>query len=465
MLREVKMWEYLCALLLIVSLTGCVVPIEQSAGTQNMMVAPDAGEWGTWVLSSSDELRPDAPPDAEASLAEIATLKELVAQNDDAAAVAVTYWNTGSPTYRWVQITTDRHATLPPGPPNGRGMSLVTVAMYDALVAAWDAKYTYNRMRPSQVDGSVAVMGDLPNSPSYPSERAVVAGAASAVLGYLVPDEAEQFAAQAEEAAQSQLLAGTHYPSDVEAGLALGRAVAAKVIERAQNDGSDVAWEGEVPTGPGLWVKGEKMFMPTAGTWRTWLLESNDQLRPGPPPAFDSPELAAELAAIKDFERTLATNASAFYWQSAVGNKAHWFEAAHQLIFENQFDQNPPLAALVYSTVGVGIHDAFIACFDAKYTYWMIRPSQVDPEITTVFGVPPHPSYPSAHGCNSGAGAATLAGFFPADYADLMKQGQEGADSRLWAGIHYPSDNQIGLEMGVMAGEMAVEQAMEMMNR
>lgn len=465
MLRIPKVLQYLSALLLIVSVTGCVMPIEQSAQTPSMMVAPDAGEWGTWVLSSGDEFRPDAPPDEAATLAEIATLKELMAQNDEAAEASITYWNTSSPAYRWVQITTERHATLPPGPPNGRGMSLVTTAIYDAMVAAWDAKYAYNRMRPSQVDGSIAVMGDLPSSPSYPSERAVVAGAASAVLGYLIPDEAEQYAAQAEAAGQSQLMAGTHYPSDVEAGLALGRAVAAKVIERAQADGSDVAWAGEVPTGPGTWVKGERMFMPTAGTWKTWLLESNDQLRPGPPPAFDSPERAAELAAIKEYPRSLASNAAAFYWQGAVGNKAHWFEAAHQLIFENQYDQNPPLSALVYATVSVGIHDAFIACFDAKYTYWTIRPTQLDPEITTIFPVPPHPSYPSAHGCNSGAGAASLAGFFPADYNELMAQAEEGALSRLWAGIHYESDNTTGLEMGLEAGEMAVEHAMDMMNQ
>ncbi|MEZ4619090.1 MAG: phosphatase PAP2 family protein [Caldilineaceae bacterium] len=302
-----------------------------------------------------------------------------------------------------------------------------------------------------------------PNSPSYPAEHAVVAGAASAVLAYLLPDEADQFTAKAEEAAHAQLLAGTHYPSDVEAGLALGRAVAEKVIERAQNDGADAEWTGEVPTGPGDWIMGDAIFMPMAGTWQTWLLDSNDQLRPPPPPTYDSPERAAELAEIKSYPRTLASNAAGFYWQSAAGNKNHWFEATHRLLFESEMDENPPLAALIYATVSVGIHDAFVACFDGKYTYWTIRPSQLDPEIVPLFPNPPHPSYPAAHACNSGAGSTVLASFFPANSEALLAVGQEGGQSRLWAGIHYQSDIDEGLKIGKATGEMAFEHAQLMM--
>jgi len=58
------------------------------------------------------------------------------------------------------------------------------------------------------------------------------------VLGYLFPDAAARWADLADEAGRSRLLAGTDYPSDVTAGLELGRAVAAPVIERARQDGS-----------------------------------------------------------------------------------------------------------------------------------------------------------------------------------------------------------------------------------
>ena len=65
--------------------------------------------------------------------------------------------------------------------------------------------------------------------------------------------------------------------------IALGRAVAAKVISWANSDGSAVEWTGSVPTTPGSW-NGTNPLEPLAGTWKTWVLHSGDQLRPGPPP-------------------------------------------------------------------------------------------------------------------------------------------------------------------------------------
>ena len=71
------------------------------------------------------------------------------------------------------------------------------------------------------------------------------------------------------------------YPSDVRAGLDLGRAVGERVVAWARADGSDVAWTGTVPEGPGLW-RGPNPVEPLAGTWQTWVLPAGDALRPPP---------------------------------------------------------------------------------------------------------------------------------------------------------------------------------------
>lgn len=443
----------------ILSLVGCTLITPTPP-----QIAPEAANWQTWILEASDELRPDPPPDEAATQAEMAELKSLAEQRDAAAQAMVTYWDAGSPTYRWVRLADERQRNLPPGPLHGRTMSLITVAMYDALIAAWDAKYTYNRPRPSVFDGTLSTLVTPPNSPSFPSEHAVVAGAASTVMAYLWPDEAEQYRAMAEEAAQSRLMAGVQYPSDVEVGLALGRAVGERLVERAKNDGSDAVWDGTMPDGPGYFTwRGNGPAVPMSGTWQAWLLSANDQLRPPPPPDYDSPERAVEIDVIKAYTRTFASNAAAFFWQSHPGIKSYWFDNANRLLFEIALDQNPPYAALVYATLSVGMNDAFVACFDAKYAYWTIRPSQLDPEIVTPFLHPNHPSYPAAHGCNSGAGATVLSGFFPADSEALIAAGQEATESRLWAGIHYESDNVEGWKIGEIAGQMAVDHAMMMM--
>ena len=108
------------------------------------------------------------------------------------------------------------------------------MAIYDATVAAWDAKYAYSRSRPDELDPSFATAVSNPCEPVLlRASMRSTAGAASAVLAYLLPNDAQLFAALADEAAMSRLLAGVQYRSDVTAGLELGRAVAARVIEWA----------------------------------------------------------------------------------------------------------------------------------------------------------------------------------------------------------------------------------------
>jgi hypothetical protein len=85
---------------------------------------------------------------------------------------------------------------------------------------------------------TIVTLFAAPNHPSYPSAHAFVDAPYAAVLGYLFPRDKDYFEAQANEAAVSRLTAGIHFRSDIEVGLALGRAVAERAIERVRNDGS-----------------------------------------------------------------------------------------------------------------------------------------------------------------------------------------------------------------------------------
>lgn len=448
-------------LLCVVLAAACTAPMAWVSASQP--IEPQAGAWGTWLLSSTDDVRPAPPPDAAATRAEIAQLKELAAARNAEAEALVSYWDAGSPAYRWISLALAQHAAarIPPGPLYSRGIALLNVAIYDAMVAAWDAKYAYHRLRPSQVDGTLTMLLDVPASPSYPSEHAVAAGAASTILTYLFPDNAALFAEKAEEAAHSRLVAGVEYPSDVEAGLALGRAVAERVIAYAKTDGADAKWDGVMPTEPGHWT-GEKPVAPMAGTWKPWVLTSGSELRPPAPPAADSEQIQVELMALKAYTPTFASTAAAYFWQSPSGTVPFVYNNTARLIFENRLDRNPPLAALIYAAVAVAQHDAFVACYDAKYTYWSVRPSQLDPDFKPLFPNPNFPSYPSAHGCGSGAVATVLSDFFPSDAKALMASAQEAGDSRMWAGIHFQSDVDAGLDLGKKVGALVLERVQQM---
>lgn len=425
--------------------------------------SPQAGAWATWVLESGDQFRLDAPPDAAATADEIAELKDMVGARDEAALTQIAYWNTGPASYRWNQIGMEQ-LRLQAMPVNMayRDLALLNVAIYDATVAAWDSKYTYNRPRPSVFDPSLTTVIANPASPSYPSEYAVTAGAASAVLGYLFPDKAQEFEAQAQAAMHSRLLAGVEYPSDVAAGLELGRQVAAQVIERAQTDGTSNQWTGSVPTEPGHWT-GENPAAPAAATWTTWALTAPDEFRPAPPPAYDSAELAAEMQEVRDFARTPVTNSLALFWEfGSGGRRVYWFwnDIANRLILQSNWQDDAPRAAQAYALLNTAGHDAGVACWDAKYTYWAIRPHQLDAEFSPLFAVPGHPSYPSAHSCFSSSAAHVLAHLFPTDADEVFALADEASESRIWAGLHFRSDLEAGNQIGRDVANAVIERAL-----
>ena len=425
---------------------------QATAGT----IDPNAGSWNTWVLASGSELRLAPPPDVAATQAEIADLQELATRRDAAMLDRIGYWNAGAPSYRWTERAvkyTQSKGVL--GQRAQRMLALLNVAIYDGMVAAWDSKYAYNRARPNENDGAPAAAIATPSSPSYPDEHAVAAGAASAVLGYVFPADAAMFATLADEAAQSRLEAGVAYPSDVAAGLLLGRQVGERVVAWGRADSSDVPWTGSVPTAAGLW-SGTNPAEPATGAWKPWALSSGSQFRPGPPPALDSKLFARELAEVKNYSRTNMTNLTASYWEYWGGRAAYeyWNDQASKKVFEYRLDSNPPQAALVYALVNVASHDGLISCWDAKYTYWCPRPHMVDSSITTTFVVPNHPSYPSAHSVWSGAAGSVLGRLFPRDAAYFNGLADDIGESRIMGGIHYRTDCSVGLTMGRQVADM-----------
>ena len=141
------------------------------------------------------------------------------------------------------------------------------------------------------------------------------------------------------------------------------------------------------------------------------------------------------------------------------GARAHllWNEIARTKLLEG--GAAPATAARVLAALNVAMTDAGIACWDAKYHYWYIRPPQLDAELKTVFAPPNHPSYPAAHGCFSTAAATVLAGVLPLDRDRMLALGKEAAEARVWAGIHYRFDIDAGQEIGRKVAEKALQRA------
>jgi membrane-associated phospholipid phosphatase len=435
---------------------------------------PNAGGWRTWVLASAGEIRPSAPP-AAGSAQTIAETEEIVRlqaartpQGDSLVRVwdvlPTTRWHTRAldlSGFYWVLLPDVRLATPAR---SARAFALLHVAMYDALVATWEAKYAYNRAAPARSDGRVRALAPIADVPSYPSEHAAASAAAAGVLSYLFPNEdTASFHALAREAGEARIAAGAAYRSDVDAGFAIGRAVAARVIARARGDGSAAAWTGTVPTSPTAWRPTPSRFVtspfdPTAGSWRTWVIPSGSAFRPDPPPLPGSERFEWDLQELFFLSqtRTLEQTETARFWASESPS-ARW-----EVFMQEEIDRrrlSPMRAARALALASVATYDAMVACWDAKYAYWLMRPVTADPAIHTVFSTPPFPSYPSGHSTLSSAVAEVFAELFPDAAAHYRHEGEEASLSRVFAGVHYRFDVLAGEALGRRVGEAVVARA------
>ena len=313
--------------------------------------------WRPYVLDSPAAIAVPAPPRNRSAQtrAELATLEADQAARDASPSIQaqIAAWDAQPAFAPWTRralalIAANATSTAKAQ----RAMALVHVAMHDATAAAWYWKRRYDRPSPARLDRALHPSVASAGVPAYPSEHAVLAGAAGAVLRALYPADAT-IAADVQSAADSRLYAGTNYPSDIAAGLALGQAVAAQVLAAAAGDNLGAGQPGRLPgvdceaTPAGCQDFWEPTFPrtppasptdPFAGTWHTWVIGSaRDFLPPpppwfraGPPPSVDVPTLKA--AALVDYDAARRTAAPDGRGRRAPARRRHVGRRARQAL-------------------------------------------------------------------------------------------------------------------------------------
>jgi len=287
------------------------------------------------------------------------------------------------------------------------------------------------------------------SSEPHPPIGSAIGGASAAVLTAFFSGSAAQIEAALDAQASADSWPGAQH-EDFAAGEAIGRAAAARVLAYAASDGVGLTDPGTPPLGDGFWIwTGGPIARGYLGA-RPVFLAVADEFRPGPPPAFGSAQFTAALAEVRGIAdtRTAEQLAIALFWNAnqSPRSQAAFMEIARELIVSHH--RSDAEAARIMFLMGAASFDALIGCFEAKYHYWFIRPPQADPGIVTAFPTPPHPSYPSAHSCSSGALAGVLAAVFPSEAGRLAAVAEESSLSRLYAGIHYRFDMEAGLALG-----------------
>jgi hypothetical protein len=493
---------------LLLPLASCdksvVEPLDELPAVAAASVDAGAGAWKMLVLTGPDQVVvPDpAPTTSPAYLAELQSVKAAQANMTDAQHRAVQYW-TGAGVLRWNEIERGLVAryNLPPAPnaagnyalPDAenpfadpvfpfanppyasRAYSYVSVAQYEALKAAWYWKYRFNRLSPARNDPAVATTVPASDLPSYPSEDAVLSGVTAEMLKLLFPASLEEITRLAGQQREAAILSGRATASDVAAGLALGKAIAALVINRARTDGMGAAagnaamWKSlsDAATAKGevAWQSLETPARPPMlmnfGAVKAWTMTPAEvvSLEPTPPPSTSSAEMQADLKAVKDATENLPREqlAIALKWNAGAGTATppgHWNAIAAEHVRDARMSE--VRAARVFALLNMAMHDVSVGCWDTKMKNFNPRPSQLDPSIKTMIGLPNFPSYPSGHSTFSAAAATILSTIFPESSTAFTAMADEAGLSRLYGGIHYPSDINQGKAHGARIGAWVV---------
>lgn len=169
------------------------------------------------------------------------------------------------------------------------------------------------------------------------------------------------------------------------------------------------------------------------------VLERGDQFRPPPPPQWGSKQLENDLKEIVDVNAnlTLEQKATVEFMRDgprSTGQSGHWLRIAEDVSRRDHFTLDQDVK-LFFSIANI-VHDAFIACWDAKRyydtsrPYWWVRQyyagqkilawagpgkgvatiaaEEWHPYSPASFVTPPFPGYTSGHASASGASARIL---------------------------------------------------------
>ena len=510
-MKTIYTLSILCLLAATSSCRKAINDVSEKYPMLNPSTRPDAnaGTWLPLLLTTPSEFTCPIPiavtsPDYVIQLNEIKSLQYKITAEEQKI---VSYWGAGA-VLRWNEIMRQLVAqhNLPPyqnpdgtypfpnatnplaypmfpfaNPPYAaRAYAYVSAAQYDACIAAYHYKGVYNRAAPYVVDASLQTLMPKSSLPSYPSEDGVILGASVEMLKLLFPGDQDYIQQKATEHRLARLIAGANVRSDLDAGEALGKAIAAKFVARARTDragaaiGNQALWTSLetsiAATGQTPWISLETPkrppMLPLFGKVRTWLFDSATMVtavRPSPPPSTTSPQFAAELAEVYNTQQNLTAEQRniAQFWADGLSTytpPGHWnFIAANEFVQQGYSEAR---WARNLAILNMAMLDGAIACWDAKYMYCNPRPSQMDSRIKSVTGVPNFPAYISGHSTFSGAAATWLDYVIPSKAVNFTAMAKQASDSRLYGAIHYRSDCEKGLQTGNKVGSYAIARGM-----
>lgn len=339
-----------------------------------------------------------------------------------------------------------------------RDLAILQVAMFDAINGV------------SRQDNSFYVNQDAPAGTSM--------GAAMAAVGYQVMTSLYGSNSGFTTLYNSQIASLADSPSAISQGISWGTSVANIITTFRSSDGASGSNTGYTPSGlQGEWAPTPPTFdSPLRPGWRDvtpFALNTGGQFRPNGAPTLDAAIYSADFNQVKSLgqdtslTRTADNTEIANFWhdpQGTVTTSGHWNQALSTLTASLSLNDK----AKVFAAVNIGMADAAIAAWDAKFAYntWRpvtairdeaVRDTGVDynnPDITgdaawnPLFASPNSPDYVSLTSAQSQAAAAILASLMGGDVQFFSLTADTDGDGVADLTRSYSSFSQAATEAG-----------------
>jgi hypothetical protein len=240
------------------------------------------------------------------------------------------------------------------------------------------------------------------------------------------------------------------------------------------------------PVGVGLWVptNSQLALLPSWGSNQTFVKDIKSIVRVPTHPTFSTDQNSVfyfEAMKVYQVSKNLTDEqrAIAFFWNddplATFTPPGHSISIVNQLILHE--NKSLAFAAEAYARMGIALSDAFVVCWNVKYTSNLLRPvtyiqQHLDEFWNSLIIAPPFPEYTSGHSTQAAAAAVVLEHLFGANYSFIDKthlklntglgprsftsfnhMADECSVSRLYGGIHFEFGNQHGKQMGLSVGE------------
>jgi acid phosphatase (class A) len=111
-----------------------------------------------------------------------------------------------------------------------RTHALFRKVKYEQAALVHVGKRGFERRRPFSSQADVTPLVDKPRTASYPSGHSMWARTVGLLLADMLPEHREKIMTRADEYAFNRVLAGVHYPSDIEGGKLAGTALTAFLL-------------------------------------------------------------------------------------------------------------------------------------------------------------------------------------------------------------------------------------------